>query len=204
MLFRSINEWNSRRVNSVLALDVAPWEEDYRSPLDFIFKLGEVKHAIYGWSVLSVDKNQLEYVIQSLGPNAMEGVAKALGGIFSKKSPTPAPNSKYPQAGQVRFADLAIEGEGEKPVVIVSGSWFAQSYDFSLVVACRITSNGTRLFDFDVKLDKQPGKVVCSDVMTLNMRHVRERSISTNVLSLEERSNVLKQVYRILGIKSDD
>jgi mRNA-degrading endonuclease toxin of MazEF toxin-antitoxin module len=105
--------------------------------------------------------------------------------------------AKHPQRGQVRFADLQIDGQPDKPVLVISSESYSQSVEYEFVIACRVTSTVSKIHDFDVAI--AGGKVVCSDIYSVPSYRLSDRTIR-EALAPGTRSQIDERVRRILGL----
>jgi mRNA-degrading endonuclease toxin of MazEF toxin-antitoxin module len=106
----------------------------------------------------------------------------------------------HPYRGHIRFADLQIPGEKDKPVVVVSSEMYGDAVRFSLVLACRTTSNPANPHTFDVVLTSQTGKVVCSDLRTVSVDDLRERTPQAQAVNATERDAIMATVRQMVGL----
>lgn len=203
----SSDDWNRRHVASVLAVPIEFLAQGanpadtgpYATVIDVQGRIA----AIYADEIIAVRRDAFGEQVVELDGTTQGDVDESLrDALTSDGSRTTSNRPKgHPYAGQIRFADLYIEGEGDKPVVVVSSEAYGAALEYALVIVCRKTSNPGNLHDYDVLLRSQTGKVVCSDVRTVRSSDVRERTTTASALTTTEKRAVLAKVHKILGLE---
>lgn len=199
----SSDTWNVLNVGEVLTLEVIAGHYD-ESGAYAIRVEAEGPKTIYADAILPAPRLGMALASWELGPEVMAEVEAALDRALA---PTPVKRSTrrppaHPMTGQLRLANLHIDGEGNKPVVIISGEQYAEDLDFSLVIVCRKCSNATRSADrhFEVALRSQGGAVVCSDIRTVRTQDLRPWTSSSPVLPPHELAEVRAKTREMLGL----
>jgi hypothetical protein len=200
LLVISCDDWNRRRVDDLLGLELVPGSD--RGPYSPVIEVAGQSRTIYGDTIIRLSKAGLVPTGSRLDDRALAEVDAVLErALFTTERParTAGRPPRFPLAGQVRFANLHIEGQGEKPVVIVSTEVFAAESDYRFVIACRQTSNPNNPREFDVVLGSG-GKVICSSLQTVDARDLRERSPQGAAVTRVEREAIIEAVRRMVGL----
>ena len=201
-LIISCDDWNRRRVTTLLGLEVSAGHGEKARFTSLITADGEPM-TVYGDQVLPIPRAGLVDRGIELDARAMADVDEvldmALGNLRAPRTAVPRP-AGHPYRSHLRFADLHIPGEKDKPVVVVSSEMYGVAVGFSLVLACRVTSNPSDPHTFDVVLSSQVGKVVCSDLRTISVDDLRERTTKAQAVNATEREAIMTTVRRIVGL----
>jgi mRNA-degrading endonuclease toxin of MazEF toxin-antitoxin module len=205
-LIISCDEWNGRRVDAVLGMEVVTGhgadDGDRYAPLITVGGWLMTVYADTIWSVPKAGLTDRGLVLDNAALADVDQVLDRALSVASTRPPTagvPRPGG-YPYRGHVRFADLQIPGEKDKPVVVVSSETYGAELKFEVVLACRVTSNPGNVHDFDVVLRSQTGKVVCSDLWTVPVWKLRERTTKAQAVSAKESAEIMAKVRRMVGL----
>lgn len=202
VLVVSSDDWNRRRVASVLAVPIEYGFSETVSAYATVIEVDGERATIYAEEIVGVRREAFTELMFELDDDVQDDVDDALNRTLTavtRATPGRRP-AGHPYPGQIRFADLHIEGEGDKPVVVVSSEAYGAALEYQLVIVCRKTSNPGNVHDYDVVLRSQTGKVVCSDVRTVLSTDLRERTTGAAALSATEQRDVLRKVRRVLGL----
>ncbi|AYY13033.1 hypothetical protein EF847_10310 [Actinobacteria bacterium YIM 96077] len=128
--------------------------------------------------VMLISKDDLVDAVWGVGDEILKDLGQHLAAILTPTAgATPGRRPRaYPQTREIRFADLHIEGEADKPVVVVSSEEYGERVGYVFVIACRVSSDSTKIRTFDVKLRSQNGKVVCSHIQSVHRRDITYRT----------------------------
>jgi mRNA-degrading endonuclease toxin of MazEF toxin-antitoxin module len=196
----SSDHWNRRDVHEVLGVELVPEEDPGRySP---VIDVEGQTYTVAAEAIVRIPVAGFSRASAHLDEKTLGPIDVALEqALFGPARPTrgSARPPGFPYAGHIRFADLRIPGEGDKPVVIVSTEAFAADTDYELVIACRASSNARQVTQFDVALSAG-GKVVCSDLRTIPTRHLRERTTRAGAVTATERRAIMQAVRRMVGL----
>lgn len=196
----SADDWNTRQVSDVIVAPVVDGHTHDAGRYAPLIDAGGHAMTVYVDELFGVPRTGLGKPVLRLDDLAMASVDEALGRAISQDRASrsvPRP-SGHPYAGQMRFADLHIEHEGEKPIVVVSSEAFSAESGYTLVLVCRVTSRSQPVHDLDVPL--RQGKVVCSDLRTVAAEDIRERAPQQSALTPSERRAVQVAVRRLLAL----
>jgi mRNA-degrading endonuclease toxin of MazEF toxin-antitoxin module len=200
----SCDEWNGRRVATVLGIEIVQGHRDDAGRYAPVVSVDARPFTIYGDQILAIPKNSMSSTGAVLSAEIMQRIDAVLDRALAGSTPSPRDPKRppgHPYAGQVRFADLNIPGETDKPVVVISSEAYGAELGYALVIVCRQTSNPNRAHDFDVVLSPpHVGKVVVSSLVTIPVQDLRERTPSGSALSATERTQVMTVARRMLGL----
>jgi mRNA-degrading endonuclease toxin of MazEF toxin-antitoxin module len=205
-LIISSDEWNRRGVDSVLGMEVVQGHDGEINSFTSLITAGGRPMTVYGDQIYPVPKAGLVDRGIELDAAAMADINRTLDRALSTATTRPPAQAVlprpagHPYRGHLRFADLQIPGEKDKPVVVVSSETYGAELGFELVLACRVTSNPNKPRDFDVVLQSQTGKVVCSDLWTIPVWRLRERTPKAHAVSPREREAIMAAVRRMVGL----
>lgn len=206
MLVISVNEFNRSAMRDVVCLGVYAGDltVEESSPYCDVVAVDGEPWTVFHDDLFVVRKDELEDLLWAAPGWLMTEAEKALRTIVTPQVATEsglAPPARYPRTGEIRFADLRIPGEPEKPVVVISSEEYGQLVDHVFVVACRVTSNTVKVRKFDVLLSSQTGKVVCSHVQSVKLSHISFRSTrGASRISATEAKAIREKVFALLGL----
>jgi len=203
VLVVSCDDWNRRRVSEVLVVAVEEGHAEDAGNYAPLISLDGAPMTVYADDIFGVPRDALIGPAFRLDDEAMRDVDDALDRALSRHRP-PRGSSRpagHPYPGQIRFADLDIPGEGPKPVVVVSSEAYGAELSFALVMACRVTSQPGHMHDYDVPLQSQVGKVVCSDLRTVRAADLLERTTAQASVTPAERAAILTKARRVVGLE---
>lgn len=93
---------------------------------------------VYGHVIVSVPREGLVDRHIELDTEDMAEVDQVLSLALTPSAPLSGSRaqrpSKHPRTGQIRFADLHVDGEGDKPVVVVSSETYGADLAFEFVL----------------------------------------------------------------------
>ncbi|GAB2451856.1 hypothetical protein GCM10027062_35840 [Nocardioides hungaricus] len=181
MLVISIDSFNRGRMDAVECLAVYDGDrsDEPGSAYAAVVEVEGEQRTVFFDDLFLAPKADLVEVRWKAPDELLDEAGSALREILSPQAatdPEPAAPSRFPQTGEIRFADLHIEGETDKPVVVISSEEYSRLVGHVFVVACRVTSNVTKVREFDVKLRSQTGKVVCSHIQAVPLSDITYRS----------------------------
>lgn len=197
----SSDVWNARRVDDVLTLRVVNGHYNDSGSYALRLSVNGIDKTIYADDIAPTARKLLSPGTWTPGPAAMAQIESALERALDP-APTPrgsARSSKYPSAGQLRPANLYIEGEGLKPAVVLSGHQYGSDLDFAFVIVCRKGSNSAKGRDFEVPLKSQVGAVVCSHITTVDVDDLRDWTASAGSITPRELAEVRSKARLMLG-----
>lgn len=202
----SCNDWNMKSANHILCAPVVPYEVGQAATrFDILFAQDGEQWMVRAGVLLDVSRAELLGLDEDilLDSPVVEALDEALRSIIEMDGQKFSPDAP-PRQRQACFAELHIEGEGPKPVVILSGSGYASEMNFTLVVGARMTSKVGNNYPFDVEVRGQesPSKVVCSDIYTIpaNDLRLRQRRPDPQALGKSDWDEVRIKVLDFLGI----
>ena len=205
-LIISCDDWNRRRVNTLLGLDVVPGHVEKTRYTSLIVVNGQPM-TVYGDMIHGVPRAGLIDCGVDLDARAMADVDQLLDMSLDVSSSTPRPRvphrpPRHPYRGHVRYADLLIPGEKDKPVVVVSSEGYGDAVEFELVLACQVTSNPNNPHDYDVVLTPpQNGKVVCSNLRSVPISRLRERTVKGGAaVNPADQKQIMTKVRQMVGL----
>ena len=200
----SCDEWNGRRVATVLGVEIAEGQSEDAGRYAPVVMVDGRPFTVYADQILPIPKDSMASTGAALSPEVMKHIDTVLDRALTGPATSPRdPNRPvgHPYPGQVRFADLHIPGQTEKPVVVISSEAYGAELGYALVIVCRQTSNPGNVHDFDVALSPPHiGKVVVSSLVTIQVEDLRERSPSGSALTPSERAQVMTAARRMLGL----
>ncbi len=205
-LVLSIDSYNRSGMRDVVALRVYNGDltEEDTVPYATVVSFEGEERTIFSDDLVVVSKLSLIEAVWHVGSDFLDGVAEDLSGIITPASAVaPARRLRgYPLARQIRFADLHIPGEADKPVVVISSEKYGEDVGYAFVVACRVSSDPTKIRKYDVELISQTGKVVCSAVQTVPLGELRDRTTrGAAAVSSKEAAEILAKVRALLGLE---
>lgn len=210
VLVLSVDALNHGRMRDVVCLQVDPGDQadDAESPYALVVEVsmdgGVEERTIFLDELFLVAKEDLDRPVWVVPPDVLEEAESALEEILTPAAaPAGAPERPkgYPRTSEIRFADLHIPGEAEKPVVVVSSEAYGQLVGHAFVVACRVSSNSTTVREFEVKLRSQNGKVVCSHVQTVRLGDITYRTTGgASHVTPAEADEIRRTVSSLLGL----